>query len=577
MRKRAPGLLALLVAAGLCTAGTAAAQPFGAIDTPFAGQTVSGIVRVSGWLLNSDPVDRIELLVDGNVVNRADTNIPRADVLEIFPNYANGPTRNPGFLSSFFGRNFSNGPHTVGLRVTQSDGNVFNLPPITVIVDNSVNQAPIGYIDIPGEGAIEGANGSFPVAGWALDDEDVDHIDFLVDGQIVAGAVGRGMPSTAVYGTSRPDIRAAFPNVPNSLFSGFIANIDTTRFHNGMHVFSVRVTDIRGLSRVIGSRNVQIINNGSNLPPFGRIDFPLDKASLLCFGEFVAPPPQDDVCPSPCPGPGPPPPSVPTLIPNYLNGWALDVGARLDRGQVSYVELLLDGVIVANTRRDCVQIGQSLQNCYGLNRPDVARSFPGYVNADNAGFNFVFSFVKIAGSGLLGIVVPAPQGFVTRGFTVPGKHTLAVRVGDEESTVTEIGAMSVDILCDQTTANDRPAFGYIDQPGPYGFINGIFRVAGWAFDYDGIRVTGGIEDGIEIDVDGQVLFRTNNDIFRPDVPAAEPRVSGDPFVGFTYLLDTTRLTDGEHDLVVYVVDAFGRRSEIGRRKFVSDNSNVTRQ
>ena len=107
--------------------------------------------------------------------------------------------------------------------MTQADGHVFNLPPITIVVDNSVNQAPIGYIDIPGEGAIEGANGSFPVAGWALDDEDVDHIDFLVDGQIVAGAVGRGLPSTAVYGSTRPDIRAAFPDVPNS-FLRIIAN-----------------------------------------------------------------------------------------------------------------------------------------------------------------------------------------------------------------------------------------------------------------------------------------------------------------------------------------------------------------
>ena len=42
-------------------------------------------------------------------------------------------------------------------------------------------------------------------------------------------AVGRGEPSTAVYGTTRADIAAAFPDVPNSLYSGFSANIDTTQ------------------------------------------------------------------------------------------------------------------------------------------------------------------------------------------------------------------------------------------------------------------------------------------------------------------------------------------------------------
>ena len=240
------------------------------------------------------------------------------------------------------------------------------------------------------------------------------------------------------------------------------------------------------------------------------------------------------------------------------------------------MELLLDGQIIANTRRDCVQIGSALTNCYGVNRPDVARYYQGYVNADNAGFNFVFAFIRDPSTGLLAIVRPGALGFDIVGFTASGKHTLSVRVGDEEATVTEIGAMSVDILCDTSTIGDRPAFGYIDTPGVYQFINGVFRVIGWAFDYDGIRVTGGVEDGIEIDIDGQVVARVHNDHFRPDVPAADARVT-DGFVGFTSLIDTTRLTDGEHDLVVYVVDAFGRRSEIGRKKFVVDNTNVTRR
>ena len=68
---------------------------------------------------------------------------------------------------------------------------------------------------------LEGANGSFPVSGWAVDDVDIDHIDFLVDGQIVAGAVGRGEPSSAIYGTTRPDVAAAFPDLPLALYSGF--------------------------------------------------------------------------------------------------------------------------------------------------------------------------------------------------------------------------------------------------------------------------------------------------------------------------------------------------------------------
>src|SRR6266540_2416031 len=124
-----------------------------------------------------------------------------------------------------------------------------------------VNQPPIGFIDIPGSDGV-GANGSYAVVGWAIDDSGIiDHIDFLVDGLIVAGAVGNGKPSSAIYGTTRPDVFAAFPDVPNSLNSGFLANIDTTRLIDGAHVFSVRAFDNQGASSVLGTRIVQVINN----------------------------------------------------------------------------------------------------------------------------------------------------------------------------------------------------------------------------------------------------------------------------------------------------------------------------
>ena len=562
MLRKSPGLLALLVAGVWLLAPSVWAQPIGVIDQPTAGQTVSGVVKVSGFVLDFNTIDKIELLVDGNFANRADTNLPRADVLEVFPTYANSATPNPGWVSSFLASRFPNGPHAVSIRVTESSQAVTIIGPITVLIDNSINQAPFGFIDIPGPAGVEGANGSFPVSGWALDNEDVDHIDFLMDGQIVAGAVGRGLPSTAIYGTTRPDVHAAFPDVPNSLFSGFQANVDTTKLINGVHLLSVRVTDNLGASRVIGTRTVQIINNGANLPPFGQIDFPLDKASLFCTTINVG-------IPSPCT-----PDICGFVLSNVVAGWALDVGARLDHGQVSYVELLLDGAILANTRTDCVQTATGgLVNCYGINRPDVARSYSGYVNADNAGFNFAFGLITSStdASGQIAITrqTADPTIFDVVGFTRPGKHTIAVRVGDEEEALTQIGAMSVDVLCDPTGA-DFPAFGYIDTPSDYQFIDGIFTVFGWAFDFNGVQ-------RIEVDVDGQVVGNATYGLSRPDVPRNDPRVPS-VSVGFAFQLDTTRLSDSEHDLVIYVVDStFGtpRRTEIGRRKFVVNNNVLT--
>ncbi len=576
MSRKAPSILALLVSVWWLGSGVAAADVVGAIDTPTANQTVFGVVRVSGFALDFNPIDKIEIVVDGVVVNRADINIPRADILEIFPNYVGSPTANPGFLSSFLARNYPSGFHSLVVRVTESSGAVTNLGPVSVNVDNTQNQAPFGYIDIPSASGVDSASGSFPVTGWAVDDQDIDHIDFLVDGEQVMGAVGRGLPGSAVFGSQRPDVYAAFPDfpgpAPKSLFSGFEANIDTTRFLDGIHQVTVRATDNQGLSALIGTRTVQIMNNGANLPPFGRIDFPLDKASLLCTGTFETPPEPGGPCPSPCVAPTP---GFSGLIPNIVSGWALDTGARLDKGQVAYVELLMDGAIVANTQRDCLLIGSAQTNCYGVNRPDVARLYPGYVNADNAGFNFIFFLVRDPATGLFDIVITKPNFSTVVGAVSAGKHTLSVRVGDVESTVTQLGAMSVDVVCNTSTTN-RPAIGYIDGPSVYQFVNGIIQIFGWVFDFDGIHVTSGVEDGVQIDIDGQVVIRTNNNLNRPDVPANDPRVTT-PFVGFQVLYDTTKLTDGEHEVVVYVLDALNVRSEIGRRKFVVQNNVTTRQ
>ena len=190
-----------------------------------------------------------------------------------------------------------------------------------------------------------------------------------------------------------------------------------TALVNGIHTLSVRAWDNQGASRELGTRKVQVINNGQNLAPFGVVDFPLDKASLFCAtlnttGGF----------PSPCT----PETCVPQLLYNVVAGWALDVGSRLDAGQVSYVELLLDGQIIANTRSDCVQLGQALTNCYGINRPDVARSYSGYVNADNAGFGFSFALLRLSAdpSGVIAIYIPTGNASV-------GTWTVAVDLSAE--------------------------------------------------------------------------------------------------------------------------------------------------
>ncbi len=597
-------LVAALILGSGVSAGAALADPIGALDTPTAGQAVSGVVRVSGWVLDQAGMDKIELVVDGALRGSAEINIPRPDVIALFPTYADSPTRDPGFQTSFNARSLSVGPHIVSIRVTET-GNTraIDLATVSVFVAAAgSNQAPFGNIDSPAD-STSGISGSFPITGWAADDSGaIDHIDFLVDGKIVAGAVGNGLPSNAFYGLTRPDVFALFPDVPNSFNSGFVANLDTTAFVDGVHIISVRAFDTQGASNVLGTRTVQIINNGSNLPPFGFLDLPLDKASLVCGPtvstsctplEPAAPPP---CTVSPCfpPGPTGTPPVPVSFYKNVVAGWALDVGSRLDLGQVSYVELLIDGVIIANTRRDCVRAGTILANCYGVNRPDVARAYPGYVNADNSGFLFLFALQQDPNNGLFDVLIPDPFGHpICAGLIGDGKHTIAIRAGDEKETVSQFSAISVDVLCDTGEFGDISAFGYIDSPLPLQFVKGLFSFSGWAFDYDNGGNSANVNGitQLDIDIDGQVVGTLFPPFAsRPDVPANDFRVlptftatGPTAFVGWAFNFDTSTLSDSQHDLVVYAWDtpipSSGRpsfRSEVGRRKFVVFNNTTTK-
>jgi hypothetical protein len=145
MVRKAPRLLALLASSICLLASGAAAQPFGGIDFPVEGQTVAGIVRVSGFVLDFNAVDLIEIAVDGVVVNRADMNLPRPDVLEIFPTYYNSATPNPGFLSAFLARNYDAGPHTISVLARESvTQQISEVAHVSVVVDPLAYQAPVG-------------------------------------------------------------------------------------------------------------------------------------------------------------------------------------------------------------------------------------------------------------------------------------------------------------------------------------------------------------------------------------------------------------------------------------------------
>jgi hypothetical protein len=519
------GLVLTFVAALLAPALLAQDVVIGSLDDPDPAITQTGMILVRGWAYHPTLlISKVELYVDDQFQHVAPRNYPRIDVIEAYPNYPGIHTQTPGFVTGFTGSRFTNGPHTVEVRITTSDAQVTVLGRRTINIDNTQNQSPFGYIDQPDLKGIHNMSGSFPVVGWAADTDGVQRVDVQIDD---------GNMQSAMFGDPRPDVGNTYPDFPGALFSGFIANVDTTRVQDGVHTLTVTATDNRGLTKLLGRRTVQILNSNDNLKPFGRIDEPL-RDSIL-YGTRCGQPPLIS------------PPVRSNVHITPVRGWALDLGTRSDTGRVSYVELLVDGERYLSTD-NCGFMFGGFANCYGLPRYDVQRYYPNYPDAPLAGYMFTLDIGALLAQGV-------PQG----------RHVLKVRVGDQDGTFSEIpnrDGIPVFFQCGETV--NFSASGFIDVPTSFDFIGGTVTFQGWALDANGVNV-------VEVIIDGNYVGTAQYGFPRTDVALQNPQALGAANSGWRFTFDTRKLGNARHRLTVRVLDQVGVATEIGSVDFYTHN------
>ena len=547
-----PALAAALLASALpgsaqCPSTGCPAQTLGAIETPVEGALVSGYVQVIGFALNGNLVSNVDLFVDGTAdQNRvtapggADINLPRADVIQAFPAYAGTAGSNPGWQMSFRAANYSSGYHTLFVRITDVTGCCYFLAARTVRIDNGKNQAPFGAVDFPKpEGSVQ-ANGVLEIAGWALDDRKVDHVDVEVDGLLERQAV------TGIY---RPDVAAMYPDSPGSLVAGYVLNLDSTRMTNGVHVISVKAVDDQGQKGLLGTRRIQVFNNSPNLPPFGEVEYPLLNSTWFGNCNFVTGGPSGgDI--------------VDPRFVMWVSGWALDTSVVQERGGVSHVFVEIDGVTLKDSRINCHREGllnNRLVDCYGYYRPDIEILYPGFQQAPNCGFSFAIDVGAL----------------ITQRSFREGGHILQVKAADKEDQITLLREIPITFEC--SSANlDPPPIGYVDDPPNYKMVNGVFPVIGWALDLDGIAEVHVLIDGV-MQVDAVTgVVQAEYGLASPDVALVYQNYPQSAYARWRFYLDTTKISNSEHDLLVEVLDGRGNLRSAGTRRFLVNNNTLVR-
>src|SRR5687768_5423181 len=100
--------------------------------------------------------------------------------------------------------------------------------------------APFGVFG----GKVDGGNAASGVValhGWALDDDGVEAVDFVVAAcapPVTAGRCNAGqgfVAGRAGYGRARPGVTERFPGFPDTAAPGFGYLLDTTRYTNGLY------------------------------------------------------------------------------------------------------------------------------------------------------------------------------------------------------------------------------------------------------------------------------------------------------------------------------------------------------
>jgi Bacterial Ig domain len=328
-------------------------------------------------------------------------------------------------------------------------------------------------------------------------------------------------------------VAVLYPGFPDSAAAGFGYQLNTTHFLNGIHTVTARVQSATGRITYLNNVDLEFSNTTHDLVPFGKIEFPNPgdemQGNCISHGFF-----------------------------SVISGYALDAGvADYDTG-VGYVELLIDRSLVANSIADChfdpLQGGYS--NCYGIRRLDVETNFPSLKDSPHSGFRFVLD------TGLLMSKTDAFGDAQVPPYN-PGAHLLTIRSGDIWEQVSIVDEIPVVFSCIDFTQNNN-SIGQITFPIQGLLYNGTILVNGWALDLEGVQ-------SVAVLVDGNPVGSANLGFPRPGIRSLYPSYPDSPTPGWVFSLDTTRFSNGQHEISAIVFDRTGADTDIGRFKIVVAN------
>jgi hypothetical protein len=285
----------------------------------------------------------------------------------------------------------------------------------------------------------------------------------------------------------------------------------------GSEFLNATITIASGANTTIVPVNLRIKPAGTSDNPFGSFDTPASSAAPL-EGSFA------------------------------LGGWALDdigiqrVSIWRDRAPGETTPVDANGKIFI---ADAFFVSGA--------RPDIESAFSDHPFARRAGWGYLL----------------LSWGLFNQGN---GPFALYAYAHDVEGHVIPLGSKSIVVR----NATATKPFGSIDVPSYGGTMSGVNYNFGWALTPNAAPPCVINNGNVFVALDSGPLAAVNYGANRPDIQAAFPGFSNGANSGGSYLLNTTAITNGTHQIGWYVVDSCGRAEGIGSRFFqVLNGGSVT--
>lgn len=149
------------------------------IETP-ASEVSGTTLSMAGWVMTTSPNNSLKVYLDGEEVsNYQVTRTSRNDVLDAVKDYGDKTTNpNPGYKTSFDVANYSDGKHTLELRVVDN-----NTSEVITTVKKTITLKKydgILYLETPTRSLF---NEGFTISGWAMSQLDGSYIKIYLNGQ----------------------------------------------------------------------------------------------------------------------------------------------------------------------------------------------------------------------------------------------------------------------------------------------------------------------------------------------------------------------------------------------------------